>query len=618
MVDERSGCIREALTALGIERLVISIHDASFPSHDGDDIGRGSPYALGGVEFLEFAHALGFDGVLLGPQGITSEHNASPYDGTLFSRNALSLDLATLVDQRLLSRETLDAFVARRPGTRDRVPNAFVWRSLRRVLGEAVSHVDRYQEPLSQFQRANADWLERDALFEALSLEHGTSDTRAWAETPEGALDARLFEARDDLRARRIESIRARHAESMAAFCFAQFLVHEQHSAWRKTLARWPMKIYGDLQIGLSPADAWTDASLIRRDYVMGAPPSRTTPAGQPWGYAVLDPEQFRLRDGNDGPVLRFFRARIEKLLGEFDGLRVDHPHGLVCPWVYRTDDPDPAGAVLQGARMFESPALSDHPALSRFARVRDDQIDHGKVRWDDHRVQRLEPAQIDEYAVFFDALMTEMQRHGRARTDVLCEVLSTCPQPLASVMARHALGRFRVTQKSRLDDIHDVYRGENASPADWIMVGTHDSEPLVNVVEQWRREGVIEQRAAYLAQRLAGSSSRETFAKRLASDPHELTQAMFADLFVGPARNVMVFFADLFGIHEVYNVPGTVNDVNWTLRVPHDWRETYFARAARNEALNIPRALAMALRARGTEHRDLADRLDRVATTTR
>jgi hypothetical protein len=60
-----------------------------------------------------------------------------------------------------------------------------------------------------------------------------------------------------------------------------------------------------------------------------------------------------------------------------------------------------------------------------------------------------------------------------------------------------------------------------------------------------------------------------------------------------------MIFFADVFGLREVYNAPGTVSEENWSLRLPSTWRRGYAERLARGRALDVPRVLAMALRAR-------------------
>src|SRR5690606_20248220 len=115
-------------------------------------------------------------------------------------------------------------------------------------------------------------------------------------------------------------------------------------------------------------------------------------------------------RDGvaRPGPALRLFLLRIDKLFAEFDGVRIDHPHGLVDPWIYRADDPDPLHAIRHGARLFSSPALPDHPELARFAIARPADLDPDPdaLRWADGWVRRLTPEQVDRYALLFDALL--------------------------------------------------------------------------------------------------------------------------------------------------------------------------------------------------------------------
>jgi hypothetical protein len=74
-----------------------------------------------------------------------------------------------------------------------------------------------------------------------------------------------------------------------------------------------------------------------------------------------------------------------------------------------------------------------------------------------------------------------------------------------------------------------------------------------------------------------------------------------------------MVFFADAFGLTDAYNEPGTISEENWTLRLPPSWRGDYATRLEHGRAMNLPRALAIALRARGLgrEHPALVARLD-------
>jgi hypothetical protein len=131
-------------------------------------------------------------------------------------------------------------------------------------------------------------------------------------------------------------------------------------------------------------------------------------------------------------------------------------------------------------------------------------------------------------------------------------------------------------------------------------MVGTHDTRPLWQVADEWRRAGTVGPRAAYLAGRLTPpGGDRVVLEREIATIPGRLEHAMVADLFLGPARNVAIFFADLMGIPATYNVPGTVSDNNWTLRVPCDYEGVYAERKQRGRAIDLAAALGLALAAR-------------------
>jgi hypothetical protein len=84
--------------------------------------------------------------------------------------------------------------------------------------------------------------------------------------------------------------------------------------------------------------------------------------------------------------------------------------------------------AVRAGARLFESPALPDHPDLAAYAIVRPSQLDPdpGTPRYAEQWVVDLEPAQVESYGVLLDAIIGTARRHGHRAEDVACEVLST------------------------------------------------------------------------------------------------------------------------------------------------------------------------------------------------
>lgn len=571
-------CVHDALRVLGIRHFTLCIHDASFPADDGEDVGRGSPHSRGARRFLRFVHTLGFTGVQLGPQGETPPNDPSPYRSSAFPRNPLSIALAPLVEEPhwggLVSAETLRAAVRGGPEDgRHRSAHAWAQRVITTAVGEAAERLRgdapalRALRALRQgFDEANADWLLR---YERLRSRSGR--------TP------------------------AERADVAERFRVAQFIVHLQHRELRDFVDDLGLGLFGDLPIGLSAEDEACFPGIFLESHRMGAPPSRTNPAGQPWGYPVLDPEQV----AGNGAALRFFRSRVDRAFADYDGLRIDHPHGLVDPWVYDVRDSDPARAVQDGARLFSSPALVDHAGLRRFAIARSDQLRPGDVpRYADDWVLRLDPNQVDRYAVLIDAVLASARAVGRTAADVPCEVLSTLPYPLGRVLSSRGLGRFRVTQKHDPGDPDDPYRSARAAEEDWIMVGTHDTAPLWRVVDRWQGEGRMDERAGYLAERLVPDPSRRAAAAGAWSrSPEDLAAAELADLFAGPARQVMVFFADLLGETAVYNAPGAVSESNWTLRVPPDWPSQYARRLAAGRAFNPPAAVALALRSRGRAH---------------
>ncbi len=440
---------------------------------------------------------------------------------------------------------------------------------------------------LRRFRADHAAWLERDALYHALRAEHGTT----FATWPR---DGDLHDDGDHAARRR--ELLAEHAHAVTRYAFEQLLVHEEHHRLH-TLARGlGLTLFGDLQVGASDADTWGARACFLDGYAMGAPPSRTNPEGQPWNYPVLDPDRY---DGEAGALLD---ARLHKAFEEYDGLRVDHPHGLVCPWVYRAGTDDPLRAVQHGTRLFASPDLPDHPELARFAIARPEQLARSVPRHADGWVTDLDDDQVHRYARLFDRIVDAAHRSGRSREDIACEVLSTMPFPLGRVLARHGLGRYRVAQKANLDDPTDVYRSENARPEDWVMLGNHDTRSVWRI-EREMTAGAREKWVRHLCARL-GRTPHEL------SAPGALAHAMLAELFASPARNVSLFFADLFGITERYNAPGTVSDDNWSLRLPASFERLHRERRARGAALDLALVLAWALEARGPEHTELASRL--------
>ncbi len=595
---------------LGIQRLALQVHSASFPERieaggRGEDFGRGSPYSYGAERLYEWAAELGFDTIQLGPMGMTGRGNPSPYDATIFSRNPLDLPLARMVDAGRLSAATFESLsraVRRTPG--GAAGYSMTFDAQQSALAEIIAGAtadDRRQA--AEFLEQHASWLVPDALYAVLGQMHGSDWWPHWTRTPQALLDQRLFApeaGHENAAAERLAQLRLEHAARINDYALVQWLLAEQHYLLRERLAKLDIALYADLQVGLSPQDAWRWQGVFLPGYRMGAPPSRTNPEGQPWGYYVLDPAKLGTHE-SPGPALAFVRARLSRVLDECDGVRIDHPHGWVDPWVYAADDPNPLHAVQNGGRQYSSPDSPAHPALAPLAIARPEQLDRAQQAYADGWVRDLDDEQVAKYAILVDTIVAEQARRQRPAGDIACEVLSTIPYPVARVMQRHGIGRFRVTQKLNLTNESDVYRLEHAEPADWVMLGTHDTPTVWELAQKWSQNGAAEAWGKYIAERLAADRDADAAARQFAASPGSLVNGLFTAMLASRARHVSVFFPDLLGMTERYNAPGTVSDTNWTLRIPSDYAGQYEARCQRGEALDVVACLQRATAACGS-----------------
>src|SRR5690606_31382232 len=352
---------------------------------------------------------LGFSGVQLGPMGQTSADNASPYDGTLFAQNLLDLWLPMLVDGPLgglLPERIADMLLTQAPPEgRARVDHPRVHAAQRAALELAWTSFSRMRErgeaghlPLDQidaFAEANRTWLEPHALYEHLCRVHHAGWWRQWNDAQgRPHPDQRLYAPAPGEASQQAERRTALLTEAKAGLgfhAFTQWVLSAQHRALRQYLGRLGLTLFGDLQIGPSEEDGWAWRRAFLQDYLLGAPPSRTNPEGQPWGYPVPDPEQWEDGQGGPGPAQQMLRLRMERMLEAYDGVRIDHPHGWVCPWVYVAGALDPLRAVQQGARLYSSPDLFGHPTLARLALVSKEQLaGDGTPRYADDWVRSL------------------------------------------------------------------------------------------------------------------------------------------------------------------------------------------------------------------------------------
>gem|GEM_PF-4802579 len=270
--------VREALALLGVKRLAIGIANTSFPSLAEEEIGCGSPYSNGGRAFVRFIHELGFDTLVLAPQGQTRPTQTSPYLASCFSRSLLSLAALPLCSPRvgLLSPQHLQRLVAGAPvshggAARNRVDFPYGWNGVHGFLEGAFGALEQNTDAFRASFRAFVDsqltagsWLQRDAIFYALTQTHGTEDWGKWPPQDQNLFSKPTDKPESQLR--RVQSMVASCKRLVEAYCFGQFLLHQQHEALHAETKALGLDLFAETNAGNKSSDApdcWSYGSQL-------------------------------------------------------------------------------------------------------------------------------------------------------------------------------------------------------------------------------------------------------------------------------------------------------------------------------------------------------------------
>lgn len=626
--------IEQAKDALEINRLGIITPVRSLPT----DTATGAGNLHGAKSFLQFMAQLGFDTVQIDPEGKTKLVDASPYTGTVFSTNPLNIDLKPLVSDPawggLLSAATLQGIEQNNPNSDGKkVAYTYIYGEQERALREAydtfmtkLATVDSLPADeaavirdintrFERFREENKLWLEPDSVYEALSVAYGNDYWPQWA-GDNADLDKHLYAPRtDEETARgkaRIAELKQQYADVIGSYSFTQFVAGEQKKDFKAFAADNGFAVMADRQVGFSDRDVWAYRQNFLEGWALGAPPDYFSKNGQAWGFPVLDPEKLFNPDGSLGEGGKLMKRLFEKIFEENPGgVRIDHIIGLIDPWVYPANE----GTTKNGVRLYSAP---EHPVLGKFAYIDESALDPEAEPDKEGRVKQeaLTDDVVNRYARILDEIvLAAASEKGVSLASILCEDLGTLTNPVVEVLTRKGLSGIRVTQFVDADKPDHLYRGKNVAEKHWITTGTHDNQPIL----EWARDKVKShesgKHAAILTDDLVPDGAKQNdFRHHAATDPLALVRAKFAELFASPARQVQVFFADLFGMSELYNLPGTTGDANWALRVPQDFEDAYYQAVQEGRGLNLPEALLQAMEAKGIQNAKLKASLEKYA----
>jgi 4-alpha-glucanotransferase len=303
-----------------------------------------------------------------------------------------------------------------------------------------------------------------------------------------------------------IAAARDRLQREILYYQWLQWLADTQWTAARSAAG---LVILGDFpfMVSADSGDVWARQQEFRIDASVGVPPDAFSDTGQDWGLPAY---RWDALEANGYEWLRQRASRCREL---FDGFRVDHLVGFYRTFVREQD----------GRTGFHPPD---------------------------------EPAQLAQG----ERLLSLFQEHGGS---VIAEDLGTVPDFVRASLDRLGIPGLRVLRWEReWEATGQPFKDPAAYPRVSVALsGTHDTE---TVAEWWAQAERDERAQAVLLPHLreAGIKPGDPFSERV-------RDALLASLFAAGSDLVLLPVQDVFGWHDRINVPASVNEANWSWRLP-------------------------------------------------
>ena len=309
-----------------------------------------------------------------------------------------------------------------------------------------------------------------------------------------------------------LEEARSELDREVLFYQYQQWVADDQWETARESCA--PVALFGDFpfMVSTDSADVWARQHLFRFDASVGVPPDAFSATGQDWGLPVY---RWNVMQAED---YRWLRERARRSAKLFDGYRIDHLVGF-----YRT---------------YSRPLGSTEGTF--------------------------DPALEDEQVALGERLMDIFMRSGPT---IIAEDLGIVPDFVRTSLTALGIPGYKVFRWERAwKEPGQPFRDPAEYPSLAVATtGTHDTDPLVT----WWEAADDDERRAFLAlpsmQALAGAEGGAAAIPFSAA----LRDAVLEALYRSPAELLLIPLPDIFGWPDRINTPATVNDDNWTWRLP-------------------------------------------------
>lgn len=535
----------------GPDRKVAGILVPVFSLRRQGDLGIGDTAAL--LEFVRWAAKHGFGAVQILPVNETGNDN-SPYN--LLS--AMALDPLTISaspsDLPDMEEADFQKALAAHPidGNPERVNYALV-KPLKQALFEAAYHQFSARPAQSarsraflEFQKEQAFWLDEYSLHRALiDWNDGNEDFSQWATEQQSPAAARAWA--DGLP----PDQQSAFYDQMRFRAYVQWIARLQWEAVRKFAEKQGVLLVGDVPVGVSrqSTDVWQNPSIFDLSRSCGAPPEKvfksdpfTEKWGQNWGFPLYDWKAMATEN------FVWWRQRLRSTLGIFHLLRVDHALGFFRIYSFPWKPQDNNRFTLLTPE--EASAITGGPLP-------------GFVDFDDSTEEHREHNRRHGEMVF-QMFLDEAGPHK-----LLAEDLGEVAPYVRPSLAAMEIPGFKIPQWERNWD--RLQPGVEYPRLSLATFATHDHPPIRVVWEDLfvESQDPEKQAAAIHAQWEFMDFCGQPGVSLPAAFTPEIHQNFLRGLFLSNSWLAVHMISDLLGNTDRFNTPGSVDQANWTQRIP-------------------------------------------------
>ena len=588
--------IQNSKKALDIKDTTAVIFDFNMPSIEGENPAIGTTFSDCSKSFIPFLKDItAITSIQLQPQGKITRGNTSPYSGSAFAIGEHIIDLSKLATEKygnLISYSTIENIDKMYPKDKDirefRTDYSYVLGdkgtqgiqkdTLKKALKcfkDKIAVNDesalKLQREYNDFIHDNNEWLEKEAIFSALSEHYQSENINTWTES-----DKKLYskDTPQNEREKRIKELKEQYNDTVEFEYFTQFIADKQQKESHKYFNSENISLYGDCLIGFSTSEMWGNIDCFKEGLYYGGPdPNCTETNGiQDWGLPALDYNKLGKCNNSDdiselGEVGKLLFNKYKLFFERYDGIRIDAAWQFITPFLYQETE--------------------------------------GKV----------EQAKIPDINMTIFNIMDAAKKDAEDKKIMLELVGLSAGESRQKTLNKYP--HIYTTAYSEYDEnpkkfIEKGYYREGF----YVGVANHDNDSLTNMAkDDYKRElhtRGFKDNYSFNTENAQFYSKNYSKQNKKDKQLENFRNTKFGEIY--SAQNQFFTLPDLFGMSQRINISGKVNSANWTIRIPRDYEKFYFSQLAKGFGLNLPKALSIAMKMNKINNKELQKKCDEAA----